>query len=74
MKSLIWCYIITHTNTKWVLCGATYRTKSGRDLVGGGLHDADQRGDEAHLHGPLAALHLGQLLEDVLRQGGHHVI
>lgn len=51
---------------------STYSTKSSGDLVGGSLHDADQRGDETHLHGALAAFDLCQLLKDVLSQGRHH--
>ena len=50
----------------------THGAKSSRDLVGRSLHDADQRGDEAELHGALAALDLSQLPEDVLGQGRHH--
>lgn len=51
---------------------STYSTESRGNLVGGSLHDADQRWDETHLHGALAAFDLGQFLEDVLSQGRHH--
>lgn len=50
----------------------TYSTESSGKLVRRSLHDADQRRDETHLHGSLAALDLGQLLEDVLGQRRHH--
>lgn len=53
------------------LPAVTHGTESRGDLVGGGLHDADQRGDETHLHGALAAFDLCQLLKDVLSQGRH---
>lgn len=51
---------------------SSYSTESSRNLVVGRLHDADQRGDEAHLHGTLAAFDLCQFLKDVLSQGRHH--
>lgn len=44
------------------------------DLVGGGLHDADQGGNQPHLHQALTGFDLGQLLEDVLSQRGDHRI
>ena len=50
----------------------THRTQPRGDLVRRRLHDADQGGDQPRLHGALAGLDLGQLLEDVLRQRGHH--
>ena len=50
----------------------TYSAESRWDLVGRSLHDADQRGDETHLHGALAAFDLSQLLKDVLSQRRHH--
>lgn len=50
----------------------TYSTESRGNLVGGSLHDADQCGDEAHLHGALAAFDLCQFLKDILSQGRHH--
>lgn len=50
----------------------THRTQPCGDLVRRRLHDADQGGDQPRLHGSLAGLDLGQLLEDVLRQRGHH--
>lgn len=50
----------------------SYSTESRGDLVGGSLHDADERGDETHLHGALASFNLGQFLEDVLGQRSHH--
>lgn len=51
---------------------STHSTESSGNLVGGCLHDADQRGDETHLHGALAAFDLSQFLKDVLSQGRHH--
>lgn len=53
---------------------ATYSAESRGNLVRGSLHDADQRWNEAHLHGTLAAFNLGQFLKDVLSEGGHHRI
>lgn len=53
-------------------CVSTHSTEPSGNLVGGSLHDADQRRDETHLHGSLAALDLSQLLEDVLGQRRHH--
>lgn len=51
---------------------ATYCTESRWDLVRRGLHDADQRWDETHLHRALAAFDLCQLFKDVLSKRRHH--
>lgn len=50
----------------------TYGTQSRGNLVRRCLHDADQCGDETHLHGALAAFDLSQFFKDVLSQGRHH--
>ena len=48
--------------------GSAHRTQPRGELVRRRLHDADQSGDQPHLHGALTGLHLGQLLENVLSQ------
>lgn len=69
---LPWEHIMAGQGWRGPIRTRTHRTQPRGDLVRRRLHDADQGGDQPRLHGALAGLDLGQLLEDVLRQRGHH--